>query len=49
MVPYIFQFEKDFRHSDIHIFTCTNFEIRKIMIMMNGRGIDGDGNENDEA
>ena len=22
---------------------------RKIMIMMNGRGIDGDGNENDEA
>ena len=23
--------------------------VRKIMIMMNGRGIDGDGNENDEA
>ena len=42
--------KKDFCHSDIHIFTCANSDSnRKIMIMMNGRGIDGDGNENDEA
>ena len=38
-----------FGNLDIYLLVQILIVIRKIMIMMNGRGIDGDGNENDEA
>ena len=38
-----------FGNLDIYLLVQILIVIRKIMIMMNGRGFDGEGNENDEA